>query len=240
MAVSAKQAALAERRAKVIAQRVERVPFAEIAAGLGISDSTARADYRRALAEVRAERNALADLGHSAELASLDVQEAAVWKVLRNRHVSVHAGKVVTRLVGWERAPDTGAIERDGEGNPIGIYEEIEDDAPVLEAVDRLGKIDDRRAARGRRSSATLEAAMRQQIDGMAEQVRASPLAQMAIRLAAEIDAGLSPRDTAALTRELRLTVLRLEELSPAKGEKDVVDELADRRNARLADAAAR
>ena len=232
------QAQIAARRASVIARRVEQVPFAQIAAELEVSESTVRADYRRALERSRAERNAVSDLGQAAELASLDAQEAAVWEVLRTRHITVSQGKIVGRFTGFAKDPDTGAVFRDLDDKPIPLYEEIEDDAPVLAAVDRLIKIGERRTAHRGSTSDAVAAAMARKLEGMTAAVRDGPMAQVALRLAAEIDAGMHPRDAAAVTRELRMVVERLEEQSPVRGEGDIVDELGARRVARITGAA--
>lgn len=232
---SAKQAELALRRAKVVAMRVERVPFSQIAAELEISDTSARTDWKRALTEAGSELSKAAHLTRQAEIAALDAMEAAAWGVLRRSHVMVQHGHVVRRQTGWERDPDSGRIERDGEGEPIGIYEDLEDDAPVLAAIDRLRRLgEDRQAVRGRASDA-VEKAVRRQLEGMPGDVREGPLAHSALVLAAEIDAGVRARDAAAVVRELRMVMMRLEDRTPAAGQGDFVDELADRRAARAA-----
>jgi len=107
-----------------MALRIQHVTFAEIAAELGIPQSTARTDYERALAERTAETERLAAHIRGAELAKLDVMEAAAWKVLRARHVTVSHGKLI---LGEDGTP-------------------LLDDGPVLQAIDRLVRIAERRS----------------------------------------------------------------------------------------------
>ncbi len=124
MARFTKSPEVAERRAKVLALRIQHETFAAIAAELGIPESTARTDYERALAERNAETERLAAHVRGGELAKLDVMERAAWRVLRARHITVQHGKIV----------------RDEDGVPV------LDDAPVLNAIDRLVRIAERRA----------------------------------------------------------------------------------------------
>ncbi|MEU3281604.1 hypothetical protein [Streptomyces antibioticus] len=65
-----------------------------------------------------------------AELTRLDTLEAAARKVLEARHIVVNNGRVIIH-------PDTG--------------QPMEDDAPVLQAIDRLVKIEDARRRNGER-----------------------------------------------------------------------------------------
>lgn len=142
----APRAEVAARRARVLVFRIEQRPYAEIAAELGISESTARTDYQRALERYAAEQRETAHVARDRELAKLDEMERACWKVLRTRHVTVQHGKIVGKFTGFATHPDTGATFLNGDGEPIPLYEEIEDDAPVLAAVDRLVRIAARRA----------------------------------------------------------------------------------------------
>lgn len=118
------QALIAERRTRVLAMRVEQRPYREIAIELGISEDVAEADYRRAVEARRTALDASRETAVAIETAKLDALEQAAWQVLRARHITVQHGKVV----------------RDEDGTVI------EDDAPVLTAIDRLVKIADRRA----------------------------------------------------------------------------------------------
>jgi DNA-binding CsgD family transcriptional regulator len=118
------RADVAERRAKVLRLRIEQVPYAEIARQLGIKLSTAKSDYPRALEQLKLEQDAQASTARNVEQAKLDMLEAAAVGVLRRRHITVQHGKIV----------------RDEDGQVV------EDDAPVLAAIDRLVRIAQRRA----------------------------------------------------------------------------------------------
>jgi hypothetical protein len=120
----APRADVAERRARVLALRIEQRPYAEIAAELGITASAARVDYQRALEQYAAGQRETAHVARDRELAKLDEMERAVYQVLRRQHITVQHGKIV----------------RDDDGQVV------VDDAPVLAAVDRLVRIAARRA----------------------------------------------------------------------------------------------
>lgn len=79
------------------------------------------------------------------ELDRLDAMYEAVVKVLETKHLTVSQGRIIRQEIGIER-DDAGLPVLDGEGKPIPIYEPLEDDAPVLAAVDRMLKIQERRA----------------------------------------------------------------------------------------------
>jgi DNA-binding CsgD family transcriptional regulator len=117
------RADVAERRAQILAWRIEQVPYSEIARRLKIPVPTAKSHYQRALQQLQADQAAVANTARALELAKLDLAEQAVWRVLRKRHVTVSNGK----LIYLDGAP-------------------LEDDAPVLNAVDRLVRIAQRRA----------------------------------------------------------------------------------------------
>jgi hypothetical protein len=115
---------VAARRAKVLERRTEQIPYAAIAAELGVNESTIRTDYQRALEALKAEQDGQARFNVARQLAALDVAERAAWKVLRKDHIHVQHGKIV----------------RHESGEPV------LDDAPVLNAIDRILKISERRA----------------------------------------------------------------------------------------------
>ena len=114
---------IAQRRARVLAMRIEQRPYAEIAAELGVSEDVARKDYAAARDAARAELGTARDAAVAIESAKLDAIEQAVWEVLRREHIVIQHGKVVR----------------------IGRKPVIDDD-PVLRAADRLVKIAERRA----------------------------------------------------------------------------------------------
>jgi hypothetical protein len=118
------RAAIAERRARVLAMRIEQRPYAEIAVILGVPEHTARKDYTLALEQRKTEVDEQAHLIVSLELSKLDALEHAAWQVLRTRHILAQQGKIVC----------------DSDGRPL------EDDAPTLQAIDRILKIAERRA----------------------------------------------------------------------------------------------
>lgn len=73
------------------------------------------------------------------ELEKLDAQERAAWGVLEREHVHISAGKIV-RLGEPDIDEQGQAFIAEGRGEPV------KDDAPVLQAIDRLLKIGERRA----------------------------------------------------------------------------------------------
>jgi hypothetical protein len=120
---NAERAAIAERRARVLKLRIEQVPYAEIARQLGITEAVADSDYRRAVEARRGALDTQREAAVAIEMAKLDAIEQAAWEVLRHEHIVIQHGKVV-RI---NRKP-------------------VADDAPVLQAIDRLLKTAERRA----------------------------------------------------------------------------------------------
>jgi hypothetical protein len=114
---------IARRRARVLAMRIEQRPYDQIAAALGITEDVARKDYERARDAAQAELSVSRDAAIAIETVKLNALEQAAWEVLRREHITVQHGKVV-RI---NRKP-------------------LIDDAPVLQAIDRLIKIAERRA----------------------------------------------------------------------------------------------
>lgn len=121
---NAERAAIAARRAQVLAMRIEHRPYTEIAAALGITEAVAEKDYQRAVEARGQHLDAQRSAAVAIELAKLDALEQAAWTVLRARHVLAQQGRIVC----------------DDDGKPL------EDDAPVLAAIDRILKVADRRA----------------------------------------------------------------------------------------------
>ncbi|MGH9056351.1 MAG: hypothetical protein ACRDYY_10910 [Acidimicrobiales bacterium] len=120
---NAERALIAERRARVLAMRVEQRPYREIAIELGITEDVAEKDYQRAVEARRTALDAHRETAVAIETAKLDVIEQAVWEVLRRQHIVVQHGKVVY----LRRKP-------------------MIDDDPVLRAADRLIRIAERRS----------------------------------------------------------------------------------------------
>lgn len=67
------------------------------------------------------------------------------WEIMLKDHVAVSQGRIVGKLVGWQR-DDDGEILRDGDGKPIGLYEDILDDGPALAAIREIRGLLERRA----------------------------------------------------------------------------------------------
>jgi DNA-binding transcriptional MerR regulator len=117
-------AAVLQRRERAIRLRNQGVQWSQIATELGYSDKAAACkDVSRALKERREQLALAVDEHREQALAHLDDMAAAVWAVLKARHQTIQNGKVV----------------RDN-GEPV------LDDGPVLSAVDRLLRIEERRA----------------------------------------------------------------------------------------------
>lgn len=112
---------VALRRAKALEMRAAGAKYEEIRQALGYSSrGAATQDVQRALAATVRE---VADEVRQLELMRLDQMWVEVLKVLRRQHVTVSNGRVVTL-----------------DDQPI------EDDGPVLQAIDRLLRIQERRA----------------------------------------------------------------------------------------------
>lgn len=143
MAVSpkARQAAVAIRRNQLIQYRLEGRPYADIYEELGYSSRCAASkDFSRALEENLAEQHASMEVHRHAEILRLDAElarlsrlYARVEAILDRHHVTVSNGRVVLL---------------DGET--------IEDDVPVLHAVDRLVRIEEARRKNGERRAKLL------------------------------------------------------------------------------------
>lgn len=123
----AKQASVAERRSKLIKMRLAGHSFDECAAKLGYSSrSAATRDFTRAFEQVAIEQRASVEVYREVELAKLDDLTIKATRILLGRHyVVTQAGKLV-------EDPETGLP--------------LLDDGPTLQAIDRLLKIQDRRA----------------------------------------------------------------------------------------------
>lgn len=142
---------VAERRAAAARLRGEGLSYRAIADELGIDVKTAFSDVKAAVQSVveapakEVVRVELARLDD--ELLALDRLEEDVRKVLDREHVTVSHGKVIT-------------LEGD--------TEPLHDDGPVLQAVDRLMRIEEQRRRNGesRRKLLGLDAPAKSQITG--------------------------------------------------------------------------
>lgn len=118
-------ATTAQRDAEAVRLRADGHTYEQIAQQLGYSD---RSRARRAIeAALTASLREPADELRQMELIRLDSLWLEAVKVLHATHVTVSNGRVVM-------------VERDGEPEPV------PDDAPVLQAIDRLLKIMERRS----------------------------------------------------------------------------------------------
>lgn len=79
------------------------------------------------------------------DLERIDRLIEKAWEIMLRDHVTVSQGRVVGKLIGWQR-DDDGEILRDGEGAPIGLYEDVLDDGPALAAVKEIRSLLERRA----------------------------------------------------------------------------------------------
>lgn len=131
-----------KRDAEIARLRSRSWTYRKIAEHLGMSVSAVYEAVQRTYAEVITEP---AEQMRKLELDRLDAMAEEVIKVLERRHVTVSNGKIVRQFAGYELHED-GTLKVDDEGKPIPKFEDLEDDAPVLAAVDRLLKIQERRA----------------------------------------------------------------------------------------------
>lgn len=111
----------AERDGEAARLRARGLTYREIGDRLGMAPQSAHEAVQRALVEAVREP---ADEVRALELARLDALLAHAWAVLERYHVTVQQGRLVL----------------DPDGDPI------PDDGPVLAAIDRVLKIQDRRA----------------------------------------------------------------------------------------------
>ncbi|MEV5944434.1 hypothetical protein [Streptomyces sp. NPDC051994] len=119
------RAAMAARRAKLVEYRRRKVPYSQFYEELGYANANAASrDFHRALEESIAEQHASIEVYREEQLIELDYLAEEAHKILRARHYVVTAsGRIV-------EDPETG--------------QPLEDDGPVLAAIDRLVKILDR------------------------------------------------------------------------------------------------
>lgn len=132
----------AKRDAQAATLRGRGWGYQRIATHLGMAKSSAHEAVQRALNDTLAEPAATV---RQMELDRLDDMYEAVLVVLEREHVTVSQGKVVRRRTGVE-LDDEGEPRLDDAGKEIPVYEDVLDDAPVLQAVDRLLKIQERRS----------------------------------------------------------------------------------------------
>lgn len=132
-------AANATRDAEALGYRAMGWTFERIAEQMGYANrSGAQKAVERAIAGSVRETT---DEAKILILADLREAKRHAWEVLARRHLMVSNGRVVRHFVGVERDED--GIERlDMDGKPIPVFEDVEDDGPVLAAIDRIVKVD--------------------------------------------------------------------------------------------------
>lgn len=122
--LKAQRANVAERRAKAIQMRLAGDSYDTIANTLGYSDrAAAHKDITRALEASLAEQRAGAEVLREQELLRLDALWREVWQVLKTEHYILYQGATIQH------------------GETV-----LLDDGPILQAVDRLLRIQERRA----------------------------------------------------------------------------------------------
>ena len=82
----------------------------------------------------------------------------------------------------------------------------------------------------------SVEAAAKRDLAALPPLYRNSAPAKAYLMLARRLDAGVSARDASMLAREMRLTLLALNNLAPARHEDDPVDELKAQRERRMSE----
>jgi hypothetical protein len=116
---------IAERRSQAVDMRIAGSSFKAIADALGYKTASAACqDVGRALEAAVAGQTRSVEAYREEELQRLDVLLADAWAVLKRDHVTVSHGRIVV----------------DDNGEPI------LDDGPTLSAIDRILKIQERRA----------------------------------------------------------------------------------------------
>ena len=122
----AKRTQVANRRAEAVNMRMAGASYQQIADALGYnSRGAACQDVSRALEAAIAEQTRTAEVYREEELQRLDLLLAEAWRVMKRAHVTVSHGRII-------RDDDTD--------------EPLLDDGPVLSAIDRVLKIQERRA----------------------------------------------------------------------------------------------
>jgi hypothetical protein len=117
--------------------------YRRIADELGFaSGGKAHEAVLRAFAEIPSEGTEQARL---LDLDRIDRLVEKAWEVMLRDHLTVSQGRVVGKRVDWEREAD-GSILRDGDGEPVGLYEDILDDGPALAAIREIRALLERRA----------------------------------------------------------------------------------------------
>lgn len=132
------------KRARAIELADRGYTYDEIAEEVGYKDRSGA--YRAVQTAIAEQVREPAEHVRRAELRRMDLALKAAFEVLETPHYVVNSGKIVHRIVEYLR-DDSGGILLDSDGNPMAEKLEIlYDDAPKLQAIDRILKIMARRA----------------------------------------------------------------------------------------------
>jgi hypothetical protein len=133
---------IAQRRNRAVEMRINGETWQVVADALGYrSPGAACADVGRAREQQLAELTENLDQLRTMELDHLDMLRRKAVAVLQRHHVYVSGGRIVRDGLS---ADEVAALAKAGVEATIG--EPLEDDAPVLAAIDRLLKINERRS----------------------------------------------------------------------------------------------
>lgn len=139
----ARSVKVAQRDADAAALRAKGWTYQRIANELGFaSKGKAHEGVARAFRDIPSEDS---EEAKRLDLERIDRLIEVAWDVLERLHVSVSDGHVVRRQIGVER-DEQGVVTLDGQGQPIPVYEELLDDGPTLNAIDRISRLLERRA----------------------------------------------------------------------------------------------
>lgn len=132
----------AQRDADAAALRAKGWTYQRIANELGFaSKGKAHEAVQRAFADIPSED---IEEARRLDLERIDRLIEHAWGVLERLHVVVSDGRIVGRKIGVER-DETGVEIRGADGKTIPVYEDILDDAPTLQAIDRIERLIARR-----------------------------------------------------------------------------------------------
>jgi len=138
----------------------------------------------RAYAEIPSPQ---AEHGRQLDLERLDRLIEKAWEIMLKAHVTISQGRIVGKLVGWQR-DDNGEILYNGDGKPVGLYEDILDDGPALMAIREIRALLERRA-----KIMGYEAPARSRIEVVTPETIEAHIAALEAELAGNDPAGRSP-----------------------------------------------
>jgi hypothetical protein len=131
--------ATAELRKRIVELRDQDLEFREIAAIVGRDVAVVWRQYQRAMREIPAtaveEHARKAAQRLDEQLLRIDMEREVLMDIVAKRHVHISNGRVIHEIVGTNEET----------GKPL-YGEPYEDDAPTMQAIDRLGRLDDQEA----------------------------------------------------------------------------------------------